>query len=68
MQTSYTSNNPPTPLSFQKAIEKSGSLCLGIFLAIAAMPLLLILKLISQIVPQKQWEDFWDSFVEDSLR
>ena len=61
--------NPPSArLKADRVAEKTATFCLGVIVALLALPLLIALRLISEIVPEKQWEDFWDSFVEDSLR
>lgn len=41
-----------------------GHQLLGISAGIIALPLILLLMLISFVVPQKQWEQFWDEFLE----
>ena len=37
-------------------------LFLGISTAIVALPFLILIKLISLVIPQQKWEDFWNQF------
>lgn len=37
---------------------------IGLLTVAIAFPLLLLLWLLSFIVPQKQWEKFWDAYLE----
>lgn len=37
---------------------------LGILAGIIAFPLIVLLMLISLVVPQKQWEKFWDAYLK----
>ena len=49
-----------------RKVDRIGSkvinLILGIAAVIAFLPFLIIIFVLSKIVPQKQWEEFWDDF------
>ena len=52
-------------LNLKKArLKKITNLILGIIAVIACIPLIIVLILVSLIVPQKKWEEFWDLFQE----
>lgn len=44
--------------------QSIASKLLGILAGIIALPLIVLIVLIGFVVPQKQWEEFWDDFLE----
>ena len=59
------SNHRKDNSRFRKRIA---DVCSMILIVVVALPLLLLLKLISLFVPQKKWEEFWDLFLFDCDR